>query len=82
MSADPVRLAERLALRLCEAAAALGISEKKLREMLPTIPHFRDGGTVLIPVPGLERWLEDRAKQEQGRVDTTADGILRALEDS
>jgi excisionase family DNA binding protein len=57
-------LAGRLALRPAEAAKALGVSERTLRSMLSRLPHFRDGGAVLIPVGALERWLEERVKAE------------------
>jgi excisionase family DNA binding protein len=57
-------LAGRLALRPAEAATALGVSERTLRSMLSRLPHFREGGAVLIPVRALERWLEERVKAE------------------
>lgn len=55
-----LRLQDRLALRPVEAAIALGISERKLRELLPRLPHVREGGVVLLPVKALERWLDAR----------------------
>jgi hypothetical protein len=58
-------LSERLALRPREAAAALGLSERALRSLLPRLPHFREGAAVLIPVDGLRRWLEERARAER-----------------
>ena len=55
------KLAERLALRPAEAAQALGISERKLRQLLPKLPIVREDGVVLIPVDGLRAWLRARA---------------------
>ena len=50
------RLSERLALRPREAAQALGISERKLRELLPELPHVRRGGVLMFPVDSLRGW--------------------------
>ncbi len=44
---------ERLALRPKEAAEALGIGERTLRQILPELPHVRIGGAVLLPGDGL-----------------------------
>src|SRR5262245_44243801 len=41
-------LSDRLALRPREAAEALGLSERKRRELLPELPHVRRGGVVLL----------------------------------
>ena len=35
---------------LAEAAEALGIDERTLRQILPVLPHVRVGGVVLLPV--------------------------------
>ncbi len=60
-------LATRLALRPAEAAQALGIGERTLRQILPELPHVRFGGVVLLPVERLLRGrLEERAKTEHG----------------
>jgi excisionase family DNA binding protein len=75
----PPDLAARLALRPKEAAEALGISERKLREMLPELPHTRLGGVVMIPVKPLESWLAERAKAEAGRADKVAQEIIDDL---
>lgn len=66
----------RLALRPREAAAALGISERKLRDLLPELPHVRAQGVVLLPVEAVRRWLEERSREEPGRVDATVSEIL------
>jgi hypothetical protein len=41
-------LSDRLALRPREAAAALGISERAFRSLLPRLPHVRAGTSVLV----------------------------------
>ena len=63
-----VRLADRLALRPREAAAALGVSERTFRSMLPGIPHYREHGAVLIPVDVLREWLRERASVRADRL--------------
>jgi len=40
----------RLALSLAEAARALGVSERHVREILPELPHIHLGRRVVIPV--------------------------------
>ena len=64
-----VRLADRLALRPREAAAALGLSERTFRSLLPSVPHLREKGAVLIPTDLLREWLRDRAKVRERRLD-------------
>ena len=58
--AAAIRLDCRLALRPREAAAALGLSERAFRAMLPSIPHYRERGAVLIP-PDLLRECKTEA---------------------
>jgi excisionase family DNA binding protein len=70
----------RITLRPAEAAKALGVSERTLRTMLPHLPHFREGGVVLIPVESLRRWADDRAEREKSRVERLADEIRRSFE--
>ncbi len=76
---SPVQLSERLALRPAEAAQALGIGERTLRQILPELPHVRVGGAVLLPVEGLQAWLRERAKTEKGRAEAVAEEVLRAI---
>ena len=54
-----------LAMRLPEAAKALGISERLLWEHTDqgTIPHVRLGRAVLYPVDSLRDWLKRKAYQ-------------------
>lgn len=59
------RLADRLALRPREAAAALGLSERTFRSLLPRLPHVRLGGAVLVPLDALRKWLELQLDAEE-----------------
>lgn len=76
---EPIRLTDRLALRPKEAAAVLGLSERALRALLPSLPHIRAGGAVLIPVEALRRWLDEGARREPARVDTIVGEALRSI---
>lgn len=77
--ATPLDLAGRLALRPAEAAAALGVSERKLRDLLPRLPHVRLDGVVLLPVDGLRQWLLDGSKVEESAVDRAVADTLEAF---
>jgi excisionase family DNA binding protein len=72
-------LDHRLALRLKEAAAALGVSERTMRELLPTIPHYRCRRVLLIPVRGLREWLERKSLEGHDRVDSAVEEILSGI---
>ena len=76
---EAVRLSDRLALRPKEAAAVLGLSERALRALLPSLPHLRAGGAVLIPVEALRRWLEEQARREPTRVEAIVGETLRSI---
>jgi excisionase family DNA binding protein len=78
-SVEPFWLANRLALRPEEAARALGVSERTLRRLAPKLPRIRDGGTVLYPVEGLRRWLEEQARAEGEREKRIAEEIVGAI---
>ena len=78
-SAAVLDLRGRLALRPVEAAEALGISERRLRSLLPQLPHVREGGVVLLPVEGLRRWLEERAKVGDDHANSVARQMLEDL---
>jgi excisionase family DNA binding protein len=54
----------RLALRIPEAAKALGISERKLSELTQAgeVPHVRVAGMVLFPVDRMRDWLKERSQ--------------------
>ena len=73
------RLADRLALRPREAAAVLGISVRKLREMLPELPHVRRGRLVMLPVNALQQWLDEEAEEEGCQADAVVDEILATI---
>ncbi len=70
---------DRLALRPKEAAEALGVSERTIRQILPELPHLRVGGAVLLPVESLRAWLKKHAESERGHVDEAVDDVLRAV---
>ena len=73
-------LATRLALRPKEAAAVLGISERKLRQSLGRIPHVRLDGVLLFPVETLRAWLADQAHTSAGNAaDALAKRVLEGL---
>jgi len=73
----PLDLRGRMALRPREAAEALGISERKFREVLPELPVVRHGGVVVIPVDGLREWLRSRAEIEGNRVAKAVEEVVR-----
>ena len=72
-------LAGRLALRPAEAAKVLGISERKLRQLLPRLPHVRLDGMVVLPVEPLRRWLADEAETQASRVDAAVAEVLAEI---
>jgi hypothetical protein len=73
-------LTGRMALRPKEAATALGLSERTLRGLLSQIPHFREGGVVLIPVDLLRDWLRERAKAGPAKVDCVVREVMASFE--
>ena len=75
----PLSLADRLALRPREAAAALGVSERTFRQILPQLPHVREGGVVLVPVDALRAWLTERARAEVRAADAAVAEILESV---
>ncbi len=72
-------LVDRLALRPAEAARALGLSERALRQILPQLPHLHAGSAVLIPVDLLREWLREQARSEEGKVDAVVKDALHKL---
>jgi excisionase family DNA binding protein len=77
-----VDLGNRLALTVGEAAQAIGVSERHLRNTLSEIPHVRIGGRVLVPVAPFQEWLRDQAKAGKGQVDEAVDEILQSLDEN
>ncbi len=51
----------RLGLRPAEAAEAIGVSEKHLRNLTDGPPVARLGTALVYPVAELAAWLRDRA---------------------
>jgi hypothetical protein len=74
-----VRLSERAALTIPEAAASMGISERHLRTVLPEIPHFHLGGRVLIPQGQLVEWMRSEVDREQQIADEIAREVVEAV---
>jgi len=77
-----VRLSERAALTIPEAAAAVGISERLMRTLLTEIPHCHLGNRVVIPVSLLEEWLRKQAGKEQNVVGKAVNEILEEIQSS
>ena len=75
-----VRLSERLALSISEAAKAVGISERLMRTVLSDIPHCHVGNRVVIPVPLLEEWLRKQAQKEENVVGKAVNDILEEIQ--
>ena len=70
-----VDLANRIALRIDEVASALGVAPRTVRKLLPRLPHFREDRVILIPVEGLRRWAEQRAREEAAEARAIGDGL-------
>ncbi len=70
-------LTNRLALRIPEAAEALGISKRLVEQLIKSgdIPHLRVNTAVLLPVQSLKRWLIDQAECQTGP--TTAEDTVQ-----
>jgi len=75
-----VRLSERLALSIPEAAKAVGVSERLLRTLMPDIPHCHLGNRVVIPVALLVEWLRKQAEKEQNVVGKAVNDILKEIQ--
>ena len=74
-----LHLADRLALRPKEAAEALGVSERTLRQLAPELPRVSRGRVVLYPVEALREWLRREVRIEGARVRIAADEALERL---
>lgn len=61
---DPKPQTPCLAMRLRDAARAIGVSDRTLWTWTQKgiVPHVRIGSTVLYPRAVVEQWLSDRAK--------------------
>ena len=76
-----VGLANRLALSVSEAAAAIGVSERHFRSILGEIPHLYVGTRIVIPTDSFRDWLRTQAKVEGNKVDATVKEILASVGD-
>jgi excisionase family DNA binding protein len=76
------RLDGRLALRISEAAEALGVCENTLRRLITHegLPVVRAGGVVLVPVETAREWLQKRARAEPDRVERAVRDALSAVD--
>jgi excisionase family DNA binding protein len=81
-SETAIHLPDRLALTIPEAATAVGVSERLIRDLLPEIPHCRLGNRVVIPVSLLVEWLRKRAEKEQNVVGKAVNEILEEIQPS
>lgn len=56
---------QRLLLRVSEVAKALGLGRTKVYELIAAgeLPVIRLGRAVRVPVTALQRWVEEREKQ-------------------
>ena len=77
-----VRLSERLALSIPEAARAMGVSERFMHTLLPEIPHCRIGNRVVIPVPLLAEWLRKQSQKDEDVVGKAVNDILEEIQSS
>ena len=73
-------LGGRLGISVAEAARAIGVSERHLRQYLPEIPHLHVGRRVVIPIDSFREWLRARAQGESRRVERAVQDVLEALE--
>jgi hypothetical protein len=78
---NAVRLSERLALSIPEAAKAVGVSERLMRT-LPDIPRCHIGNRVVIPVSLLEEWLRNQAGKPETVVGKAVNEVLEEIQSS
>lgn len=69
----------RLALRPPEAAAALGLSERKFRQIASRLPGVWIDSVRLYPIEALRGWLAEEAAQQARAEAETADRVLAEL---
>jgi excisionase family DNA binding protein len=76
----PTELRGRLALRPKEAAEALGISERTLRDWMRNegLPYAHVGNVVLIPSAALVDWLRSQVAERHG-TDKLLEEILETV---
>ncbi|MBW2422400.1 MAG: helix-turn-helix domain-containing protein [Deltaproteobacteria bacterium] len=73
-------LRTRLALRPKEAAGALGICDRTLRQWMQEeqLPYFQVGRSIFIPILELERWMANRMESRRDALDLAGE-ILRNM---
>ena len=64
---------KRICLSVAEAARLCRVSRPTMSNWtrIPGFPCARIGGRVLIPIAGLERWLDHQANQSDAAPGTT-----------
>ena len=78
-----LHLAERVGLRIEEAAASMGLSERAFRDhILPRCPKLYAGRAVLIPTRLFKEFIEGLAAEEQQTTQETASELLSRTEDT
>jgi hypothetical protein len=81
VSEERLCLADRIGLRIEEAAAALGLSERAFRDhILPRCPKMYAGRSIVIPKRLFEQFIETLALEEQGQIQETAAELLARTE--
>ena len=68
-------------MRVQEAAKALGVSERHLRDFLPELPKFHFGASVLLPVDQLIDWMRDQVAAEKKREESALEAVFAELDD-
>lgn len=74
-----VDLQNRLALRPTEAAAVLGMSPRKFRQISSRLPAVWIDSVKLFPVDALRRWLAEETERQAAHAESEADEILNHL---
>jgi hypothetical protein len=81
MADNPLCLCDRIALRVPEAAAMVGLSEGAFREhLLPHCPKLYAGRALVIPRRPFEDWLERRALEAAEPVGESVEELLAQVD--
>ena len=75
-----VGIPEPLALRAPDAALVLGVSERKFRELAPSLPSVDLAGVTVYPVDALRDWLAARAETSVDSIDVAVSEALSRVE--
>ena len=79
VKAKGIDLNGRLALRTQEAAEALGVCEKTMRQIGTEIGRVHRGKLVLYPIDGIREWLKREAQASEDEVGRMVREELDAL---